>query len=323
MAQRPIDVLPSVSSNPCRETILPEKRAQLSVVPRTLADRRVSNLDLHLQAVNSSHIRIFGLHRSLSWIFVIADVPRIILGSHFLAEFDLLFICRHFQLLDRTTGLSVRGFTPFITLCNLSVTDTDIRCPYRELLLQHPNTNNHQFPSGKFQHDVMLHIRATSPPGFARPRRLAPARPSVAKAAFENMLQVSVIQPSMSPSASSLQMEPKATSRDWWSCGGYRALNNLTIHDRYPVPHLQDFAGSFLVKRFSQRFTWQKKITSHAEGMWMIKSSGDSGPKCRGIVTLTIDNGDEITAINNSSMDRRAIIPSTTIPGKDHEDCQI
>ncbi|BHF67248.1 hypothetical protein SprV_0301027400 [Sparganum proliferum] len=43
-------------------------------------------------------------------------------------------------------------------------------------------------------------------------------------------------------------MVPKATSDDWQPCGDYRALNNATIPDRYPVPHLQDFAGALFGK---------------------------------------------------------------------------
>nr|VZI21926.1 unnamed protein product [Spirometra erinaceieuropaei] len=31
-------------------------------------------------------------------------------------------------------------------------------------------------------------------------------------------------------------------------CGDYRALNSATIPDRYPVPHLQDFAGALFCK---------------------------------------------------------------------------
>nr|VZI03769.1 unnamed protein product [Spirometra erinaceieuropaei] len=149
-----------VCDNVTRRRFLLDTGAQISVVPPNPVDRRSPSPGLHLQAANCSFISTFGsrsltlnigLRRSFSWIFVIADVPHAILGSDFLAEFDLLVDCPRFCLLDRTTGLSVRGLTPFDDSCNLSVLDIGIAWPYQDLLLQHPNIIKPQFRSGEIQ----------------------------------------------------------------------------------------------------------------------------------------------------------------------------
>nr|VZI14119.1 unnamed protein product [Spirometra erinaceieuropaei] len=203
---------------------------------------------LEASAQSLSHTLNISPRRSFAWIFVIADVPRAILGSDFLAESDLLFDCRRARLLDRTIGLSVRELTPLIAPTNLSVLDTDIASPFRELLLRHLNIINPQFRSGEVQHDLVHHISTSGPPVFARPRRLAPERFQAAKAEFEHMLQLGIIRPSESPWASPLHMLPKAASGNWRPCGDCRALNSATIPDRYPVSHLQDFAGALFGK---------------------------------------------------------------------------
>ena len=56
------------------------------------------------------------------------------------------------------------------------------------------------------------------------------------------MEDMGIIRRSDSPWSSPLHMVPK-NSGGWIPCGDYRRLNDVTTADRYPVPHIQDFAS--------------------------------------------------------------------------------
>ncbi len=93
------------------------------------------------------------------------------------------------------------------------------------------------------KHNVMHHIETTGPPVWARTQRLAPERLMIAGQEFEHMMQLGIVL-SSSNWSSPLYMAPKKTPGDWHPCGDYKALNNASVSDCYPIPHIQDFAAS-------------------------------------------------------------------------------
>ena len=106
-----------------------------------------------------------------------------------------------------------------------------------------------QFGSFRNAHGVEHFIPTRGSPVFSKSRRLSPEKLQQARTAFDKLVVDGIIRPSKSPWASPLHMVPKPDGT-WRPCGDFRRLNTVTEDDRYPLPHIQDFAAGLAGARY-------------------------------------------------------------------------
>lgn len=235
-------------------TFLIDTGADVSVIPKLPQNTEPSKFVLY--AANGSEIATFGestltvslgLRREFTWRFMRADVQHPIIGADFLRHFGIMVDLKRRRLLDPLTNIESIGRIINSNSDSLSTLLED-STPYSKLLSEFREITKPLVVGTLPKHNVTHFIETKGPPLAAKPRRLDPQKLEVAKNEFKFMLENGICRPSKSPWASPLHMVRKGQDQ-WRPCGDYRRLNAITLPDRYPIPHIQDFAQGLANKK--------------------------------------------------------------------------
>lgn len=231
--------------------------SDVSIVPASWKEKMSGPMPFVLHAANGSEIKTYstrfittdlGLRRKFTWSFLVSDVSHAIIGADFLAHFGLLIDLQNRSLLDAKTKLQTVGKVMTTDIHSITTVNLEQNHPFRDLLEEFREITLPATLQADIQHDVTHHIVTKGPPVASKVRRMHPDKLKAAKEEFALMSELGICRPSCSSWASPLHCVPKKDGQ-WRFVGDYRQLNQVTIPDRYPVPHVHDLLNSFEGKK--------------------------------------------------------------------------
>lgn len=242
-----IDTGSSVSIIPYDPSLTPHLRPTAV----SLSSASGSNITCHGEVDVELGIR--RIRRSFPWSFVVADVVNPILGIDFLSSNSLIVDCNNRVIIDTLTNCKIPVETSNVPLSPFTYSVNNIDPRAGVLLSKYPIlTSPLQLskPTKSTNSSVLHHIdTGNTPPIYFRPRPLTGEKLKSAQSEFQFLLNAGIIQRSKSPWASPLHLVPKKGPDKWRPCGDYRALNNSSVSDKYPVPHLRSLTMSLHGKK--------------------------------------------------------------------------
>jgi hypothetical protein len=87
--------------------------------------------------------------------------------------------------------------------------------------------------------DHRIHLKPAAEPVAVRPYRYPQIQKDELEAQCEDMLQHGLIQPSTSPFSAPVLLVKKQDNT-WRFCVDYRALNAVTVKDKFPIPVVEE-----------------------------------------------------------------------------------